>query len=611
VTLLAPLALALSVLAVPIVLLYVLKLRRQEQVVASTLLWRRALDDVQANAPWQRLRPSILLILQLLAVAALVLVLAQPAYTRARTFAGDTIVIVDQSYGMQARDVAPSRFGAALSQAHSLASAASSGRVMSVIGMGAQPKLAVAESDDAGAITRAINSLHVGSSSPNFLAALSLASSLARSGAATRVVVLTSRQSGISGLPLTVPFPVQIVRIGGRLHDLGLTAFSVGHVGSHTEAVARVSNFGSRAARSDLDLFAGGRLADVRPLTIGPGQDQNVFWTSLPAGIHALQAHLTLSDDVATDKSAWAVVPESSPLHVLLVSNGDYFLQSALSADPSVHLTTVRPSAYHPSLAATSDLAVFDGVLPPTLPATSTLLVAPPRGRIGHVTFGRFQSVSSIEASASGPATSLLQNLDLSDVHVAQARSVASGGLLQPVVTSNGAILIAVGETGAARLGIVAFQLSESDWPLRISFPIAMQNLAHYLAPGLTLGARNLVVGQPLKLLPAAGTREVRIGLPRGRAILLRPPFAPFTGTSQPGLYSVHQLGGSSRSSASFAVNFFPARPAPAPGPPSVRLGAPGNQTAKPAPVLSSVAWIFWLLAMTILTTEWWFAFRR
>ena len=46
-SLLSPLALALLVVAAPIVLMYVLKLRRRDQPVSSTLLWRRALDDVQ------------------------------------------------------------------------------------------------------------------------------------------------------------------------------------------------------------------------------------------------------------------------------------------------------------------------------------------------------------------------------------------------------------------------------------------------------------------------------------------------------------------------------------------------------------------------------------
>src|SRR5438270_2397842 len=159
--LLAPFALILSVLAVPIILMYVLKLRRQEHLVPSTFLWQHALEDLQADAPWQRLRFNILLLLQLLALAAVVLSLALPAYSRSHVIAGDLVVIVDESYGMQAHDAHPSRFATALTRAQTLSSELGSNNVMSVIGMSAQPRLAIAESGDAGAISRAIDGLHV------------------------------------------------------------------------------------------------------------------------------------------------------------------------------------------------------------------------------------------------------------------------------------------------------------------------------------------------------------------------------------------------------------------------------------------------------------------
>ena len=96
-SLLNPLALGLAALSVPIVLMYILKLRRKEQVVSSTVFWQRALEDVQANAPWQRLRPNILLLLQLLALAAIVLGRARPECTRATTYPGDLVLGVDRS----------------------------------------------------------------------------------------------------------------------------------------------------------------------------------------------------------------------------------------------------------------------------------------------------------------------------------------------------------------------------------------------------------------------------------------------------------------------------------------------------------------------------------
>src|SRR5512145_2079716 len=108
-----PLAL-IGLLFLPLVVaMYLLKLRRDETVVPSTLLWTRLVADVEANAPWQRLRRSLLLLLQLLLVLALAVLAARPFLERPARLAGDLIVVVDASASMGATDVEPNRLEAA------------------------------------------------------------------------------------------------------------------------------------------------------------------------------------------------------------------------------------------------------------------------------------------------------------------------------------------------------------------------------------------------------------------------------------------------------------------------------------------------------------------
>src|SRR6185436_15784114 len=112
---LAPLALLAGLLALPIILLYMLKLRRREVQVSSTLLWQMVLRDREANSPWQRLRRNLLLLLQLLLLAALALALARPFYPIPTIATGTLVVLLDGSASMNATDVlgADSRFEAA------------------------------------------------------------------------------------------------------------------------------------------------------------------------------------------------------------------------------------------------------------------------------------------------------------------------------------------------------------------------------------------------------------------------------------------------------------------------------------------------------------------
>jgi Ca-activated chloride channel homolog len=81
VTFLSPLAFFLAGLAVPLLLLYFLKVRRQTQRVSSVLLWTSTLRDPHASALFQRLQADPLLWLQLLALLLLVGALARPTLT--------------------------------------------------------------------------------------------------------------------------------------------------------------------------------------------------------------------------------------------------------------------------------------------------------------------------------------------------------------------------------------------------------------------------------------------------------------------------------------------------------------------------------------------------
>src|SRR5439155_1286459 len=78
-TFLAPAAAVLAVTIPAIVALYFLKIRRPTRIVPALHLWPNQIRDRQANVPWQRLRPSWLLFLQLLAAAVLVAAALQPA----------------------------------------------------------------------------------------------------------------------------------------------------------------------------------------------------------------------------------------------------------------------------------------------------------------------------------------------------------------------------------------------------------------------------------------------------------------------------------------------------------------------------------------------------
>ena len=72
--------LSLGLIPPAILALYFLKLKRQPLAVPSTYLWSRTIEDLHVNSLWQRLRKSLLLLLQLLLIVLLAITLLRPGW---------------------------------------------------------------------------------------------------------------------------------------------------------------------------------------------------------------------------------------------------------------------------------------------------------------------------------------------------------------------------------------------------------------------------------------------------------------------------------------------------------------------------------------------------
>src|SRR5688572_25890273 len=94
-----------AAIAVPsLIILYFLKLRRRDVEISTTLLWKKTIQDLQANAPFQRLRRNILLLLQLIVLGAALCAIGQPQIMGRPVSAQRHVILIDRSASMQATD---------------------------------------------------------------------------------------------------------------------------------------------------------------------------------------------------------------------------------------------------------------------------------------------------------------------------------------------------------------------------------------------------------------------------------------------------------------------------------------------------------------------------
>ena len=94
----------LFLLSVPLIVFYFLKLKRPSVRISSLVLWRQVLNDSRVNAPFQRFKRNILLLLQLLLLALIVLAAMQPFWRGSESRADRLPILMDCSASMAALD---------------------------------------------------------------------------------------------------------------------------------------------------------------------------------------------------------------------------------------------------------------------------------------------------------------------------------------------------------------------------------------------------------------------------------------------------------------------------------------------------------------------------
>jgi hypothetical protein len=239
----------IGLLALPILVLYMLKLRRREVPVSSILLWEMLLRDRQANAPWQRLRRNLLLFLQLLILAALVMGLARPALRTSSMAIGSAVILLDASASMSATDVQPSRFEAAREAARGMIAGLESGKRMTLILVGLQLEVLISAESDRVALRRALDSIPAEKAptqgAVNWPAAFALAagalSTQNGSGEQASILILSDGGLPAGDLP-PLPGQVRYVPLGESGENLALTALALRPAAGGIELFAQVTN---------------------------------------------------------------------------------------------------------------------------------------------------------------------------------------------------------------------------------------------------------------------------------------------------------------------------------------------------------------------------------
>jgi len=659
-------ALVATGIVVPsLLILYFLKLRRREALVPSTLLWRKAIQDLQVNAPFQKLRRNLLLLLQLLILLALLLAFSRPVTSYRPPPGAVSVILVDRSASMSARDIdGHTRLEEAKRRAIDLVDSMGKDSSAMVIAFDSGAETLQSFTSDQVALKNAIKSIQPTDRATKLRLAYELAdASMAfnpdqmRSNAIRPEVYLFSDGRAADANDVGLKGELHFERVGtDTAENVAIVALSAKRNyerPTQVQVFARLQNFGTAPVETPVRLRIDGETVEV-----SGSQTHNAFllpdrWNkddrdkwdagngrrpsdtvtfnldiTTAATIRVEQLHRE-GDVLAADDSAEVIVPPPKQLDVLLVTDNNYFLERAVQNMRLKAPDIVQTSTYEEKKPQKYDVVIFDRYTPTYLPEAGNFIYF---GAVPPTTTGPGQKVTAATDATGNPVlltdeeildwqrdNPMLKDLALNRLYVAQAMKLNVPPDAQTLIDGLKGPLVVLAHDGKRTNLIVGFDVLQSNWPFEVSFPIFLHRALQYMAVGSDMDVRQSyepgsspVIPRANLLRAGADIKTLRLVGPTGTKTLKVPDTGDFAlpPLDHVGVYSteppVPQF-------EKIAVNLLDANESNT-LPVSAAPGEAGAQVNDVKDQKSRREWWWYLTAfvgLPLLFVEWWVYTRR
>jgi len=637
-----------GLIAIPLIALYLLRQKRPDMVISSTLLWTKALSDMRASTPFQKLRRNLLLLLQLLVLAALVFALMRPVIQAKATSGVAGVIVIDAKATMQTTDNGgqSSRLDRAKEQATTLVdSMRPDDRFTILVDGGGMNHSSMDFTADKALLKQFIREIQPSDTMSDLSETLLMAATKLRSLGTAGTAGTAAPSSPSSAAPLKTDAVVagkiwllsdgagvrlpqiaqlesmlQYVKIGESSRNVGLTRLAVTPVPKAPKTYQIFASLinttkDERTVPVGLAYGAADKFIDVKRVTVpAGGQAAAIFQITLDPGKIFVQLD-GKDDDFKLDNTAYGLLEAPRKVRVILVTAGNAILERFLktaSADGEIDGQIVTPTLYKSSMPA--DLVIYDG--PPALAAKdlpkADVLFIRPIIRPGN-SIGAFKIVGKIDHPAilrwkrDDP---IMAFVELGDVRISQALRLDRDMEATELIASPEGPLALTKDVGSARQYLLGFDpLLESNWWANPSLLIFLQNVLDQTRARRYIGTPQLLpAGQAARLWDLADPATVT--LPTGQTIALdiAGGAAEFPITDHVGFYEVHSAG----KAATFAVN-LPSQDASRIEPKSLEIRGTGNvQEATSVALVNREIWSYLALAaLAVLLAEWFVYHRR
>jgi hypothetical protein len=544
-------------LSVPfLVLLYFLKLKRPQLTVSSTLLWQKVIEDMRVNSPFQRLKRSLLLLLQLLALLLLIAALARPLLNAIDRKESSIIVLVDTSASMSAREEnGKSRFDMARDNIREQIDNLGKRNEMMIISFDSKARILCRFTSNKRFLRESLDKAVQSQRPTNLEPALVLTRSMSSARNNPRCLLYTD--GAFTPPPkVNLPMTVEYHPVGTDRPNVAITGLDIRRSmedRQNVEMFVAIQNFSDQPFKGNMTVYLDDQALDSKVYNAAANETlSQIFQAVLPVG-GVIRVEVDADDAMKADNIAWKVVPPPVHRSVLIVGGQSYFIKRVLMSTPGTRVETIEDHEYTETLAADYNTVIWNGVDSPGKgPGHNLYLGCHPDLGTGS-TNAAIQAPDIMDWDNTHPINRFI---DYSNLIIAESPDIAFPDNWTSLLRSSKSPLISLSDEGGRGTCVVTFDPIKSNWPLLVSFPIFLNNTLNTFAEIQSrVRQSNIQIGEAITA--PAYLENPRItdpgGVTRDMAKFAQGDYS-FTEVNKGGVYTVHT---SETDSYSIAANLF------------------------------------------------------
>lgn len=491
-----------------IILIYMLKQKAKKVEISSNMLWKEVYKNLEATTPWEKLKFQWLMVLQILLIILFVLSLMSPFILSGSKKTPSVIIVIDNSASMNSRYDEDTRLEQAKKNALEYLNTVPDNTKVTLIECNQQATVLATNEENIITIKSKIKLIEPTYATGDLSLSANLVNSIVAQQPDANVIYYTDSQFE------NAYEKSNIYSLYKEKENVSVDYVSYGMVENKITVITKITNGSSNKVTTDVTLYEQGtdRILGVETLTLDAMNTEAVYFEGIETDADKVYVKASKKDMLMEDNVGYLVLKKQMGMKVLLVSDGNVFLEKALSSVEGLDVYKAQNIKSAQGLEE-YDLYILDGKSMEQIPQDKSVLFI-------HSQNNKYVSKKDTKKAVSLKLTGseITNYIDGFSFGVMETDLYQVPAWAQSFISNGDTSAGYYGEYDGRKIAVIGFDFHQSDFALQAEFPILIYQMTQYLLQQGMLTQNDYVACESVELKNVKTGIELEIENPKGES---------------------------------------------------------------------------------------------